>query len=68
MLSDVYDIYDTQIEKLTRHKILWGWKCCTYEGGLLADGTIDAYEVKCPWHGPKFDVRTSEVTNHYDHK
>ena len=58
MPSDVYDIYDTHIDKLTRHKILWGWKCCTYEGGLLADGTIDAYEVKCPWHGSKFDVRT----------
>jgi hypothetical protein len=40
MPSDVYDIYDTQIDKLTRHKILLGWKCCTYEGGLLADGTM----------------------------
>jgi glycine betaine catabolism B len=36
---------------------------CTHEGGPLADGTLDAYEVECPWHGSKFDVRTGEVTN-----
>lgn len=36
---------------------------CTHEGGPLADGKIDGYEVECPWHGSKFDVRTGEVTN-----
>jgi len=36
---------------------------CTHEGGPLADGTIHNYEVECPWHGSKFDVRTGEVTN-----
>jgi ferredoxin-NADP reductase/nitrite reductase/ring-hydroxylating ferredoxin subunit len=36
---------------------------CTHEGGPLADGTLEAYEVECPWHGSKFDVRTGEVTN-----
>ena len=36
---------------------------CTHEGGPLADGTLDGYEVECPWHGSKFDVRTGEVTN-----
>jgi ferredoxin-NADP reductase/nitrite reductase/ring-hydroxylating ferredoxin subunit len=34
---------------------------CTHEGGPLADGTLDGYEVECPWHGSKFDVRTGEV-------
>jgi ferredoxin-NADP reductase/nitrite reductase/ring-hydroxylating ferredoxin subunit len=34
---------------------------CTHEGGPLADGTIEGYEVECPWHGSKFDVRTGEV-------
>jgi nitrite reductase/ring-hydroxylating ferredoxin subunit len=23
---------------------------CTHEGGPLADGTLDGYEVECPWH------------------
>lgn len=34
---------------------------CTHEGGPLADGTLKGYEVECPWHGSKFDVRTGEV-------
>ena len=36
---------------------------CTHEGGPLADGNLEGYEVECPWHGSKFDVRTGEVTN-----
>lgn len=36
---------------------------CTHEGGPLADGTLQDYEVECPWHGSKFDVRTGKVTN-----
>ena len=34
---------------------------CTHEGGPLAEGTLDRYEVECPWHGSRFDVRTGEV-------
>ena len=34
---------------------------CTHEGGPLADGSLEDYEVECPWHGSKFDVRTGEV-------
>ena len=36
---------------------------CTHEGGPLADGILEGYEVECPWHQSKFDVRTGEVTN-----
>ena len=36
---------------------------CTHDGGPLADGTLEGYEVECPWHGSKFDVRTGEVRN-----
>ncbi len=34
---------------------------CTHEGGPLADGTLDGYQVECPWHNSKFDVRTGDV-------
>jgi nitrite reductase/ring-hydroxylating ferredoxin subunit len=34
---------------------------CTHVGGPLAEGTLEGYEVECPWHGSKFDVRTGEV-------
>jgi glycine betaine catabolism B len=33
---------------------------CTHVGGPLAEGTLEGYEVECPWHGSKFDVRTGE--------
>lgn len=36
---------------------------CTHEGGPLADGTLEGYEVECPWHNSKFDVRTGDVTS-----
>ena len=36
---------------------------CTHEGGPLADGGLEGYEVECPWHGSKFDIRTGKVTN-----
>jgi glycine betaine catabolism B len=35
---------------------------CTHLGGPLADGTLEGYEVECPWHGSKFDIRTGKVT------
>src|SRR2546428_656735 len=35
---------------------------CTHMGGPLADGTLEGYEVECPWHGSKFDIRTGKVT------
>ena len=35
---------------------------CTHEGCPLADGKVEGYEVECPWHGSKFDVRTGEPT------
>jgi ferredoxin-NADP reductase/nitrite reductase/ring-hydroxylating ferredoxin subunit len=36
---------------------------CTHEGGPLADGVLEGYEVECPWHQSRFDVRTGEVTS-----
>jgi glycine betaine catabolism B len=35
---------------------------CTHVGGPLDQGTVEGYEVECPWHGSKFDVRTGEPT------
>ena len=35
---------------------------CTHLGGILAEGKLEGYEIQCPWHGSKFDVRTGQVT------
>lgn len=36
---------------------------CRHAFGPLADGFMDAYEVMCPWHGWRYDVRTG-TTDH----
>jgi len=33
---------------------------CSHVGGSLSEGEVDGYEVVCPWHGARFDVRTGE--------
>jgi nitrite reductase/ring-hydroxylating ferredoxin subunit len=35
---------------------------CTHVGGPLNEGTLEGFEVECPWHGSKFDIRTGEPT------
>ncbi len=35
---------------------------CTHDGGPLADGAIvDTYEIECPRHGARFDIRTGQA-------
>ena len=34
---------------------------CTHQEGPLDAGTLDSYEVECPWHGSRFDLRTGTV-------
>jgi ferredoxin-NADP reductase/nitrite reductase/ring-hydroxylating ferredoxin subunit len=35
---------------------------CSHEGGPLEDGTLQGYELKCPWHYAIFDVRNARVS------
>ncbi len=30
---------------------------CTHDGGTLADGEHIGYEIECPRHGARFDIR-----------
>lgn len=34
---------------------------CSHDGGPLGDGEVDGYEVECPRHGARFDLRTGGV-------
>ena len=34
---------------------------CTHDGGPLGEGEVDGYEVECPRHGARFDLRTGAV-------
>ena len=31
---------------------------CTHDGGELTGGELHGYEIECPRHGARFDVRT----------
>ena len=35
---------------------------CTHRGGPLAEGFVERGEVKCPWHGAHFDLKTGQPT------
>ena len=35
---------------------------CTHDGGDLAGGEVHGFEVECPRHGARFDVRSGAVT------
>jgi nitrite reductase/ring-hydroxylating ferredoxin subunit len=41
-----------------RYYALEAW--CPHEGGPLADGTIEALRILCPWHGYDFHLKTGE--------
>lgn len=36
---------------------------CSHEGGPLEDGSLEEYELKCPWHYAIFDVRNAKVSD-----
>jgi len=35
---------------------------CSHNEASLEQGFIEEYEIECPMHGARFDVRTGEVT------
>ena len=35
---------------------------CTHDGGSLDEGILDGFEIECPRHAARFDVRSGEVT------
>jgi Ferredoxin subunits of nitrite reductase and ring-hydroxylating dioxygenases len=35
---------------------------CSHDNGALGEGKIEGYEVVCPRHGARFDIRTGKVT------
>ena len=34
---------------------------CTHDGGPLGDGLVEGYQVACPRHGARFDIRTGQA-------
>jgi len=36
---------------------------CSHDDGPLGDGEIDNFEIICPRHGARFDIRTGKATS-----
>lgn len=34
---------------------------CTHDDGPVAEGELDEYQIECPRHGARFDIRTGAV-------
>jgi 3-phenylpropionate/trans-cinnamate dioxygenase ferredoxin subunit len=34
---------------------------CTHDDGPLAEGELDGYEIECPRHGARFDIRSGKA-------
>ncbi len=34
---------------------------CTHDNGPLAEGELDGFEIECPRHGARFDIRSGKV-------
>jgi nitrite reductase (NADH) small subunit len=33
---------------------------CPHQGAALAEGTVTEFQVACPWHGWRFDLRNGD--------
>ena len=36
---------------------------CSHEGGPLEEGTLEGYNLTCPWHYAVFDIRDATVSD-----
>lgn len=34
---------------------------CTHDGGTLSDGDLEGFEIACPRHGARFDIRCGKA-------
>ena len=35
---------------------------CSHDGGPIGDGQLEGFEIICPRHGARFDIRSGKVT------
>lgn len=34
---------------------------CSHDGGVIGDGELEGFEIVCPRHGARFDIRSGKV-------
>jgi 3-phenylpropionate/trans-cinnamate dioxygenase ferredoxin subunit len=61
--AKVYDIGGREVALCNVDGVLFAIdNVCTHDEGSLDQGELDGWEIECPRHGARFDVRTGLVT------
>ena len=61
--AKVYEVGDQAITVCNVNGELYAINdVCTHDGGSLEQGELDGFEIECPRHMARFDVRTGDVT------
>ena len=60
--AKVYEVGDRAVAVCNVDGELYGIDdVCTHDEGSLDQGELEGFEIECPRHGARFDVRTGEV-------
>ena len=60
--AKVYEVEDRAIAVCNVNGELYAIDdVCTHDEGSLDQGDLDGYEIECPRHGARFDVRSGQV-------
>jgi 3-phenylpropionate/trans-cinnamate dioxygenase ferredoxin subunit len=59
---DVFDVEDMYIAVFNVDGTYYAIEdACTHDDGPLAEGDLDGFEIECPRHGARFDIRTGKA-------
>lgn len=58
----VFEVEDMRIAIGRVDGVLYAFEdTCTHDDGPLGEGSLDRFQIECPRHGARFDVRTGAV-------
>ena len=61
--AQVYRVGDREVAICNADGVVYAIdNVCTHDDGPLDQGELLGYEIECPRHGARFDVRNGEVT------
>lgn len=60
---EVFDVNETYVAVFNVGGVYYAIEdLCTHDDGPLVEGDVDGFEIECPRHGARFDIRTGQVT------
>jgi len=64
--QDGAEVFDVEDRKIAVYRLEDGFYAiddiCTHDGGPLDQGELEGFNIECPRHGAKFDIRSGRVT------